>query len=111
MTPPHFFPFSATVFINLLSRKHQRPGTRYWVKVTPLVKESAWNPETEMAAEESLDIHDVRSRLGGWPIVEAAVSYIQIFCVLCLIMRIFAYLFLESEYLNFIIPKRLIAWG
>ena len=65
-----------------MSRKHQRPGTRYWVKVTPLVKESAWNPETEMAAEESLDIHDVRSRLGGWPIVEAAVSYMNIFCVL-----------------------------
>merc|ERR550534_2743972 len=57
--------------VTLYKRKHQRPGTRYWVKVTPLVKESAWNSETELA-EESLDIHDVRSRLGGWPIVEAA---------------------------------------
>ena len=43
------------------------------MKVTPLVKESSWNPEAEIA-EESLDIQDVRSRLGGWPIVEAAVS-------------------------------------
>ena len=68
--------FSTFVFINmyyLLPRKHQRPGTRFWVKLTPLVKESSWNPEAEMA-EESLDIQDVRSRLGGWPIVEAAVS-------------------------------------
>ena len=57
--------------LSLYKKKHA--GDRLWVKVTPLVKESAWNPETEMA-EESLDIHDVRSRLGGWPIVEAAVS-------------------------------------
>lgn len=57
--------------VTLYKRKHQRPGTRFWVKLTPLVKESSWNPEAEMA-EESLDIQDVRSRLGGWPIVEAA---------------------------------------
>ena len=64
--------FKIPAYVNFyILRKHQRPGTRYWVKVTPLVKETSWNPEI---AEESVDIQDVRARLGGWPIVEAAVS-------------------------------------
>jgi len=61
--------------ITLYKKKHCRPGIRRWVKVTPLGKQD--NTETaedvsQEISEESLDIQDARSRLGGWPIVEAA---------------------------------------
>ena len=67
--------------ITLYKKKHCRPGIRRWVKVTPLGKQD--NTETaedvsQEISEESLDIQDARSRLGGWPIVEAAVSDVKI---------------------------------
>lgn len=60
--------------ITLYKKKHCRPGIRRWVKVTPLGKHENAEDVSQEISEESLDIQDVRSRLGGWPIVEAAVS-------------------------------------
>jgi len=58
--------------ITLYKKKHCRPGIRRWVKVTPLGKHENAEDVSQEISEESLDIQDVRSRLGGWPIVEAA---------------------------------------
>ena len=57
--------------VSLYKKKHA--GHRLWVKLTPLVKE--WHhQDTAELSEDSVDIQDVRSRSGVWPIVEAAVS-------------------------------------
>ena len=61
--------------VTLYKKKHNKPDMRFWIKVTPLGKESD-NTNNEDVTEDSVDIHDVRSRLGVWPIVEAAVSYV-----------------------------------
>ena len=56
--------------LSLYKKKHA--GHRLWVKLTPLVKE--WqHQDTAELLEDSVDIQDVRSRSGVWPIVEAAV--------------------------------------
>ena len=56
--------------VSLYKKKHA--GHRLWVKLTPLVKE--WqHQDTAELSEDSVDIQDVRSRSGVWPIVEAAV--------------------------------------
>jgi len=55
--------------LRLYKKKHS--GHRLWVKVTPLVKE--WqHQDSQEVSEDSVDIQDVRSRSGVWPIVEAA---------------------------------------
>ena len=56
--------------ISLYKKKHA--GHRVWVKLSPLVKE--WHhQDSQDLSEDSVDIQDVRSRSGVWPIVEAAV--------------------------------------
>ena len=57
--------------VSLYKKKHA--GHRLWVKLTPLVKEWQHQDSAELS-EDSVDIQDVRSRSGVWPIVEAAVS-------------------------------------
>ena len=49
-----------------------KPGMKMMVKLTPLVKDNT-DTSTDVS-EDSVDIQDVRSRLGVWPIVEAAVG-------------------------------------
>ena len=59
--------------VTLYKEKLVKPGMRMMVKVTPLVKDNTDTSTTD-ASEDSVDIQDVRARLGVWPIVEAAVS-------------------------------------
>ena len=58
--------------VTLYKKKLVKPGMKMMVKLTPLVKDNT-DTSTDVS-EDSVDIQDVRSRLGVWPIVEAAVG-------------------------------------
>ena len=65
--------------VTLYKKKLVKPGMKMMVKVTPLVKDNT-DASTTDASEDSVDIQDVRARLGVWPIVEAAVREVLRIC-------------------------------